>query len=43
MSAIGRIPLRGDRPGEDETAAADRRRHSATDIRWPRAAVVERS
>jgi nitroreductase len=43
MSAIGRIPIRGDRPGEDETAATDRRRHSATDIRWPRAAVVERS
>jgi nitroreductase len=42
MSAIGRIPV----TGHDDTAApgspAERRRHSATDIRWPQAAVVER-
>ena len=42
MSAIGRIPVTGDRPGEGETVATDRRRHSASDIRWPQAAVVER-
>lgn len=43
MSAIGRIPVaRGDRSDSQEPGAADRRRHSATDIRWPRAAVVER-
>ena len=42
MSAIGRIPVADDRPASDETGAADRRRHSATDLRWPRAAVIER-
>ncbi|MGZ4218334.1 MAG: nitroreductase family protein [Solirubrobacteraceae bacterium] len=42
MSAIGRIPVTGDRPDSDDSSATDRRRHSATDIRWPRAAVVER-
>jgi nitroreductase len=42
MSAIGRIPVTGDRPDSDDSSASDRRRHSATDIRWPRAAVVER-
>jgi nitroreductase len=44
MSAIGRIPVgTGDRSDSQEPGAADRRRHSATDIQWPRAAVVERS
>jgi Nitroreductase family len=42
MSAIGRIPGSGERDASDETGSADRRRHSATDIRWPQAAVVER-
>jgi nitroreductase len=42
MSAIGRVPMSADHPGSDATAAPDRRRHSATEIRWPRAAVVER-
>jgi hypothetical protein len=43
MSAIGRIPIAtGDRSESQETGSADRRRHSATDIRWPRAAFVER-
>ena len=43
MSAIGRIPIAaGDRSESHETGFADRRRHSATDIRWPRAALVER-
>ena len=42
MSAIGRIPVAGDRPDADDAGSTDRRRHSATDIRWPRAAVVER-
>jgi len=43
MSAIGRIPVTADRPDSHEPGAGDpRRRHSATDIQWPRAAVVER-
>ena len=42
MSAVGRIPVTGDRPDEEEPAATDRRRHSTTDIRWPRASIVER-
>lgn len=42
MSAIGRVPVSSDRPGADATGSSDRRRHSATDIRWPRAASVER-
>ena len=42
MSAIGRILVNRDRPGPDQAGSAERWRHSATDIRWPRAAVVER-
>jgi hypothetical protein len=42
MSAIGRILVTDDRPGRNQAGAAERWRHSATDIRWPRAAVVER-
>ena len=44
MSAIGRIPAAtGERFDSQDLGAGDRRRHSATDIQWPRAAVVERS
>jgi nitroreductase len=42
MSAIGRVAASGDRPGPDQAGSTERWRHSATDIRWPRAAVVER-
>jgi hypothetical protein len=42
MSAIGRIPVTGDHPGPDPADSAERWRHSATDIRWPRAAAVQR-
>lgn len=42
MSAIGRVPVSSDRAGADAIGSSDRRRHSATDIRWPRAASVER-
>lgn len=43
MSAIGRIPAStGERFDSQDLGAGDRRRHSATDIQWPRAAVVER-
>jgi nitroreductase len=43
MSAIGRIAVVGDRPDLRDPGSAERRRHSAADIRWPQAAVVERS
>jgi nitroreductase len=43
MSAVGRVPVTSDPDNSDQAAATDRRRHSATDIRWPQAAGVERS
>ena len=42
MSAIGRIAVTADRPDSPQPGAGDRRRHSATDIQWPQAAIVER-
>ena len=42
MSAVGRVAVTGDHPGPDQAGSAERWRHSATDIRWPRAAVVQR-
>src|SRR5690242_17875945 len=35
MSAIGRVPVTDDRDSSELGSSADRRRHSATDIRWP--------
>jgi nitroreductase len=42
MSAIGRLPGSVGAQDAASTDAAERRRHSASDIRWPRAASVER-
>jgi nitroreductase len=42
MSAIGRVPVASGASVSRDSASTERRRHSATDIRWPRAATVER-
>lgn len=42
MSGVGRVPVASGASESRDPASTERRRHSATDIRWPRAATVER-